>query len=146
MKAVLLPPTTTAILVALLVLLSGCGSYTPASLSGDVRFDNVPVAEGGIRLFPLQGTKGHGAAVTIADGRYAFPLESRLAPGSYRVEIHALQKTGKKIEDLDEFTGKVKGMIEESTPLIPRRYNIESMLEVTLEPGANAHDFLLTPQ
>jgi hypothetical protein len=145
MKAVFLSRAAAAILVALLVPLSGCGSYTLASLSGEVRYDNTPVAEGGIRVFPLQGTKGHGAAVAITGGRYAFPLESRLAPGRYRVEIHAMQKTGQKIEDIDEFTGKVKGMIEESAPLIPRRYNIESTLEIMLEPGSNTHDFLLTP-
>lgn len=146
MHAWLVAPRTPLVIIAVAMVLPGCGSSTPASLSGEVRYQDVPVAEGGIRLFPLQYTKGHGAAVTIADGRYAFPLASNLAPGLYRVEIHAMQKTGRKIEDVDEFTGTSKGMIDEYKPLIPRRFNVESTLEVRLEPGHNAHDFLLTEQ
>ncbi len=129
--------------IAVVIALVGCNSYPPASLSGEVRYEGAPLAAAGIRLYPIRGTKGWGAAAIIKGGRYDLPLGSGLAPGTYRVEISAVQKTGKQVPDIDEFTGKTKGMVDEYATLVPEQYNTESTLEVTLRAGANTHDFNL---
>ena len=60
--------------------------------------DGQPVGDGSISLIPSGGTIGPSSGGKIADGFYA--IERKLGPavGTYRVEILAVRKTGRKVE------------------------------------------------
>jgi hypothetical protein len=132
------------LVVVLPLGLTGCGLSGRASLSGEVRYGSELVSDGAVRLVAIQGTDGHGAVARVVDGHYAFPIDKMLLAGLYRVEIRGMRKTGAKESERDDETDKVTRIIDVVENFIPPRYNAESELQVTLKPGHNSQDFLLT--
>lgn len=123
--------------------LGGCGSEGDlCSLSGRVTFDGKAVEDGDLRLDPIDGTPGTGASAWIHGGQYAIPPDAGLLAGRYRAWIAATRRTGKIIKPAQPQPGE-PAQWPEQIQYIPRKYNVESQLTVTLTPGENTEDFLL---
>ncbi len=130
------------LLASLLVLgMAGCGSGAASWLSGTCSYGGRPIEEGNIRLFPIDGTPGHGAAVRIEQGRYAFEPAAGLVAGKYLVAVSATRATGRMLPG-EGLPGEPDA-VPEIEQYIPERYNHSSELRLTLEPGENQHDFEL---
>jgi len=127
------------------VALAGCGGGEPAALSGRIDYLGKPIADGGIRLFPLQGTPGRGAVVEIADSHYAFPLDKGLYAGRYRVEMFAARPTGRKIMPPEGEPGP-REPVDEYVSHLPEIYGIASILKIDAQPGDNTRDFHLAKE
>ena len=87
----------------LCIFLAGCGPAYDGDrrypLSGAASFDGQPIDLGSITLIPTDGdTKYHSGGV-ITDGKYSIPEEKGPRSGKYRVEVHWLKRTGKRIID-----------------------------------------------
>ena len=126
-----------------LLSLTGCGdSSDRQSLEGTVTFNGVPLAEGQITFVPQRGTKGPTAGDKITEGHFSISPKGGTFAGTFRVEIVATRKTGKKAKDYR--TGE---MIDNIEQFLPARYNRQSELtaEVT-ESGPNQFEFALTSQ
>lgn len=84
--------------VWVLLSLTGCGEQASdrQSLKGTVTLDGTPLVEGSILFVPQQGTKGPTAGGKISEGRFSVSPEGGTFSGTFRVEITAVRKTGKK--------------------------------------------------
>jgi len=130
--------------------LAGCGSGDGLSrhpISGVVKFDGKPLANGMIQFFPT-ATAGPAiaAGATIAGGQYAIPTAEGLVPGPYKVMISSVGGGKEKAapgESTDE--GAMPGLGPLHAPeLIPAQYNAKSELNVNVkEEGPNEFDFNL---
>ena len=126
-----------------LLLLAGCsGTSGRQSLEGNVTLDGEPLPEGGISFRPLPGTRGPTAGGKISEGKFSVSPGKGTFVGTFRVEITASRKTGRK--KLDPIMGDE---VDEMVQFIPERYNRQSELraEVTAE-GPNRFDFTLSSQ
>lgn len=116
----------------------GCGG-PPADrfpVSGRVMLDGKPLGSGMITFLP----SGEGPAVgaPIAEGAYRLGAVEGPAPGAHRVEIDAVEPTGRRVKDLDNPAISS----EETRNIIPPAFNRQSRLVVEVEPGgANTFDF-----
>lgn len=126
----------------MVLALAGCGPGTSSSLLGTCSYGGAPIEEGNIRLFPIDGTPGHGAATRIEQGRFAFPPAAGLVAGEYLVAISATRATGRTV--VGEGLPGEPATVPEIEQYIPERYNQDSQLRVTLKPGENEHDFTLS--
>jgi hypothetical protein len=127
--------------LALLPLLIGCGrSDNRAEVSGTIRLNGEPLATGTISFVPMEGTTGPSSGGHIIDGEYHVPGQNGVAVGKNRVSILSVVKTGRKIGDL-------RGESEdEKVQVVPRKYNTESEVICTVQPGSNRLDFDLKGQ
>jgi hypothetical protein len=120
-----------------LLLLCGCAGSEP-SISGTVKLDSEPLAEGAVRFIPIEGTSGPDAGAEIKDGKYRV-VQPGLAPGRYRVEFSSHKPTGKRVRD--PLGG---GLAQETVQLVPQQYRGEnSTLRRDITQGANTKDFEL---
>lgn len=126
----------------LLVCAAGCGRNTgTVSIGGAVSYDGQPVASGTIIFMPVEGTQGPSTGSAIEAGRYQVPAQKGpLAGGRYKVEITALQKTGKTVPNMFDPNGQPLEAVEQ---FVPECYNARSKLMVTVTAGANKADFSL---
>jgi hypothetical protein len=109
----------------------GCGrgdGLDRREVRGDATYDNEPIPEGTITLFPKAG--GFVASGPIVNGQYVIKRASGPTPGLYQVKITGLRKTGNTIRI--EEPGVETKEIEEVTSYIPTRYNDKSELELTV--------------
>ena len=124
-----------------LLVLAGCdrGSDRQA-LEGTVTLDGAPLAEGSITLRPLPGTRGPTAGGKINEGKFLISAEGGTFVGTFRVEITASRKTGRKVKD-----PMLGHEMDETVQFIPVRYNRQSKLTaVVTEAGPNRFTFPLT--
>lgn len=121
---------------------AGCGPGSTGWLSGTCSYGGAPIEEGHIRLFPIGGTPGHGAAVRIEQGRYTFAPAAGLVAGDYLVAISATRATGRTVAG-EGLPGEPE-TVPEIEQYLPERYNLDSTLRITLKPGENEHDFTLS--
>ena len=121
----------------------GCGGGAACSLSGQVTFDGQPIADGNIRLNPIEGTPGKGGKAKIVNGAYEIAEEEGMLAGKHQVLISATRGTGRMVraESLDGGPSQT----EEVVQYIPPRYNRATELVLDLEPGENEKDFPLDP-
>jgi hypothetical protein len=129
-------------------LLTGCGSDSPrVAVDGQVTFEGQPLASGQIAFIPLGAESAPTAGATISEGRYQIPAEQGPFPGEHRVEIRAYRSTGKKVWDGmgdENAPATQKRYVEELEQYLPRIYNDESTLRVTITgPKKDQHDFAL---
>ena len=124
------------------LLLCGClgSDASRGAVSGLVRVDEWPLAQGSIEFFPIEGTKGPSTGGSIHDGRYEIAREKGPAVGRNRVEIRAFQSSGKRLPDMKR-PGEV---IDELVPLLPAACNDRSELTCEIRPGDNRLDFELS--
>lgn len=123
-------------LPGLLAFSMGCGSGGPSrvGVSGTVLLDGEPVPEGTVVFVP-EG-EGIRAGGPIENGKYSVAAAFGPNLGKHKVEITWPKKTGRVIN-----TPKTEGETDERTEAIPEKYNKNTTLVVTIQPGANQHDF-----
>lgn len=81
------------------LVMAGCSSSDRHSVSGDVTLDGKPMENGSISFRPVPGNDSNTAGGTISNGKFHLPANHGLKPGKYMVTIHAVELTGRKIED-----------------------------------------------
>jgi hypothetical protein len=128
--------------LGLCALLVGCGGSKYSGdkrypLTGEVTFDGQPIDLGSIAFIPAGG-EGRGSGGVIQDGKYDVPEEKGATAGTYRVEIHWLKLTGKRLRDPD--TGE---MYDERREAIPAKFHTSSELTAEVPLPENRHDFKL---
>ena len=124
-----------------MLLVAGCGAGETSWVSGACSYGGAAIDEGQIRLFPVEGTPGHGAATRIVQGTYAFEPAAGLVPGEYLVAVSATRATGRMLAG-EGIPGE-PNTVPEIEQFIPERYNHASELRLTLKPGENHHDLAL---
>jgi len=127
--------------IGVLLSLVGCGDSSGQQLlEGTVTLDGVPLVNGHITFLPQRGTKGSTAGSKITEGDFSIPSKKSVFAGTFRVEITALGKTGKKV--MDPMLGREVAQVKQ---LIPARYNHNSELTVEVtESGPNRFEFNLS--
>ncbi len=130
----------TYLCVLLLLSAAGCGgSADRQAVQGSVTFDNAPLEQGTVRFIPASGTAGPSAGGEIKNGEFSIPPDKGVLCGSFRVEITASRKTGKKVRD--RMSGE---MTELSAQFIHPRYNTNSELTAEVKRGdPNRFEFAL---
>ncbi|QDU42952.1 hypothetical protein Mal52_14220 [Symmachiella dynata] len=121
----------------LLLGLAGCGDNTSVWVNGDVSYQGEDVEDGTIFFFPEHG---EGSGTRITNGKYSISQPPGATAGVNRVQLSWSRKTGKVIH---LGPGGKGPDIDEMKEAFPPKYNSESELEVTLEPGNNVFDFHL---
>ena len=117
----------------------GCAAGDRAELQGTVTVAGTAVEEGSIALVPVAGTSGRSAGAFIAAGRYRLGDREGVRPGRFLVQIAAVRKTGKMVEN-----AAVPGtQMEEVADIIPPEYGHKSTLEVDIKPGVNTLDITI---
>lgn len=123
-------------MLACLLVFSGCGGSDRSPVSGTVTLDGQPVAVGSISFRPAKGTKGNTAGTTIVDGRYTVAAERGLSPGDYTVQVETFYKTGQKFNDPQKGIVDVEKRVD---------YNEQGKLTATVTAGRNdGIDFAIT--
>ena len=109
-------------------------------VSGNVAFKGQPIEKGQIRFIPVDGTRGPVTIDSIDDGYYTTENTAGVPVGAHRVEI--LGYDGKEYASAP--TGPGAPPVRQ---LLPKKYNKESELKVTLESGQDDDhlDFKLDP-
>jgi hypothetical protein len=121
---------------ALISFSLGCSTDVKhGTVSGTVKIDGQPLKSGTIRFDSSDGRTA-AADATIADGKFNVALP----PGDKRVSITSPKVIGKK-KMYDTPDSPVYDVTEE---LLPKRYNAESTLTMTVTAGAQEKDFPLT--
>lgn len=127
----------------LVSLLVGCGPADRLYVDGEVSFDGEPIEYGHVQFSPIGGTEAPTGGAEIKDGKYEIDSVRGLYKGSYRVEIQAWKRDGKRSEDpvTGEFTegGDLKA-------ILPKKFNEDSEMTVEVESGKQTHNFTLTSE
>jgi hypothetical protein len=97
-------------------------------ISGDVTFNGEPVEKGQIRFIPIDGAANPITIDPIDDGAYTTENTRGVPVGTHRVEI--LGYDGEEYRNAP--TGPGAPPVRQ---LLPKKYNKESELQVTLESG-----------
>lgn len=122
----------------LLTMLAGCGGSgkTLHKISGEVTFDGEPVESGSMQFIPESGTP---EGCNINDGKYT----AKVSPGKTKVKIYASKPhPTKKTPNADPSKPDLPLMVE----YIPRKYNENTELSITVEKDGETHDFRLSPK
>jgi hypothetical protein len=115
------------------VLLAGCGGTS--RIEGTVTLDGQPVDGGTISFINPGG--GENAGGKIQGGKYS--IESKLTPGTYKVEINWLKSTGKTVPNKSD----VGTTQDETKQVIAMEYNKQSKLTAEIKSGSNTVNFEL---
>ena len=123
------------ILLGLTVLtpLAGCGKTSDRALvSGKVTYRGEPVANGEIRFDAIGGTT-QPAGASIRDGQYQVVGKGGVPVGNHRVSITAFRPNS-GASAAPSGAGPMGGG---GVPIqyLPAKYNTQSTLTITLEPG-----------
>ncbi len=111
-------------------LFAGCQkSDGLCAVEGTVTLDGAPLAEGTINFGPMAGAHGTATGAKIVDGKYS----ARASQGEMAVSIRSQKR--ETVQDPE------RGEMITATELIPDKYNQNSELKVTIQPGKNTHNF-----
>jgi hypothetical protein len=122
----------------LLLPLTGCGGDGRIPVSGAVHWEGKPLEDGRIAFTPSgDAGKRPQASGPIRDGKYSIPAAEGPMPGSYRVEVFSLKKTGKKVPT----PGDPSVFRDEEKETLPAEFNKASKLTVNFESGKQVYDF-----
>jgi hypothetical protein len=114
------------------VFLAGCSGSS--RLEGTVTLDGQPVDGGTISFINSSGQNGN-AGGQIQGGKYS--IESKVPPGTYKVEINWLKSTGKSIPNKSD----PGTMQDETKQVIPMEYNVQTKLTAEVKSGSNTFNF-----
>ena len=130
-------PTYAMLVIACL----GCGSSDGRmAVKGNVMLEGVPLETGEIVFLPTGSTQGPVAAGEIKNGEFLIPAAKGPVAGTYRVEITADRKTGKKIQ-ADESSSE---LVDQYAQYLPARYNDLSELTAEIQPRGEPLQFELS--
>jgi hypothetical protein len=122
------------------VLVTGCGDGR-VRVSGTVVFEGKPVEQGIISFEPVDGV-GPTTGGSVTDGSYDLTGNARATAGEKIVRIYASRKSGRKFPAGPPSPPGT--MIDEMIQCIPKQYNDQSSLKVSITPGRdNTHNFEL---
>ena len=113
--------------------LTGCSKPpTPGTVTGTVTLDGQPLKSGTIR-FDAADNRTPAADASIVDGKYT----AAVPPGDKRVTITSPKVVGKKkmYDTADSPT------IDVTEELLPRRYNAQTELTLSVKVGDQEHPF-----
>ena len=117
-------------------LLAGCSSGpAPATVSGEVKVDGVPVANGTISYVPADST-GAPASADIKNGRY----EIRTTAGKKLVQV-SVPVPGPKHK---AYVGDDAPWVETTQESLPDKYHSKSELTFDVKAGSNTKDWDLS--
>jgi hypothetical protein len=122
--------------------LAGCGDRGPdrVVVSGTVTFNGKPLPHGNIRFMPTGDSAVPMAGTIVRDGVYKVERHGGVPVGAYKIEIEAYQ-VDKRHTNPDSPMARGAPRIQ----YLPKRYNANSELTITIEPGrAIVKDFALT--
>jgi len=120
-------------MACLMLLLSGCSKSPTRRVTGEVSYKGEPIQSGTIELIPIEGTEGPTVGGSITEGAYDVPAaKGPLATGTYRVKLWAMKDTGKFPPG-----PRYPKSTTVRKSIIPEEYNIESTLQVKIDPNAN---------
>ena len=119
------------VIAAIVLLTTGCSEGLPrAEVHGKVTLDGKPIPQGDIRFVP---TSGPVWSAKITDGNYTTAGTKGAPVGKLRVEIQAF-RTPPNFPSSLPADGSADGVPMEQ--YLPAKFNLESKLEMTIEPGA----------
>ena len=124
--------------LSLLVACGGCGGGSAPEkviISGVVTYDGKPVANGEVRFYPIEGTKGAVSGGPIRDGAYVAQGKGGVPIGKHRVEIQAF-RPAKGHESNPE-----GGPVDQ---YLPARFNESSTLTEQITTETKKIDFALS--
>ena len=119
--------------------LAGCSRQNNdrAEVSGNVLVDQVPLAEGSIAFFPIDGTIGPSAGAIVENGRYHIPQAKGAAVGRNRVDIRGFRWSGKKARDI----WRPGETVDERVSAVGPEYNSQSTLSADIRAEKNELNF-----
>jgi hypothetical protein len=129
LRCMKLPQTLSFAIVAIHFV--GCGrtdGLTRVVVNGNVRLGGAPVERGQIRFIPDVDTAGPVTIQEISDGEYSCQRSGGVPVGKHRVEILAWDPSVPFPTGPGQATPK---------QLVPKKYNEESQLVVTLDDSTN---------
>lgn len=129
-----------AILVVCSAITAGCGRGDRpdlGSVSGTVMLDGAPLADAYVQFLPEKGRPS--TCRTDANGRYT-PVYIRSISGACLGRNAVFISTLQNEPATDSVNGKV---VPKSPERVPARYNVDTQLEVDVQPGSNRFDFEL---
>src|SRR5262245_17140485 len=107
--------------------LVGCSSSdTHGEIVGEVFLDNAPLSKGQIRFVPTDGKRSPTDA-EITNGKFT----ARVPVGEAKVEITAPKVIGTR----KMYPTNDSPTVDDIVGLLPARFNVESKLKMTVEPG-----------
>jgi hypothetical protein len=106
-----------------LLLLAGCGGEQPAEVTGTVKMDGKPLAEGEI-IFEAADASKTPAAATIKNGEYTVLV----LPGQKKVKVTASRPPKRR----DPLLGDAA-----REPMLGPEYNDRTTLTADVKPGKN---------
>ena len=106
-------------LAAACLVLVGCGRPTTQVMHGNVTCGGEAVSAGRVSFVPMQNASGTIYTAPIIGGRYRVNLWGNAPRGTYRVEVDARQKTGRKVQG---FNGVEKTIVDEEIQVGPAAY------------------------
>jgi hypothetical protein len=110
--------------LAALPLLAGCGGERPAEVTGTVRMNGAPLAEGEIIFEAADGSKTPAAAL-VKDGTYTV----HVLPGPKKVKVLASRPPKKRDPVLGDAAREL---------MLGPEYNDRTNLTADVQPGKNA--------
>jgi hypothetical protein len=116
------------------VFFGGCGDRGPERVvvSGAVTYNGKPIPAGDIRFVPVGTSGAPMTGAEIKDGKYTADGYGGVPVATHKIEAYRADPTGK--------TGNAPPPImARGAPrhqYLPKRYNIDSELKITVEPGS----------
>ncbi len=113
----------------------GCGPAGPdrAVVSGRVSYQGQPVAFGQIVFRPNATTQAASSGAEIIDGRYVADAKGGVPTGTFSVRIYAHRLPSGQPASAEEMAGDINAPALQQ--YIPAKYNDQSELTLTVEPG-----------
>ena len=116
--------------------MAGCGGDAAdrVLVSGKVTYQGAPVAFGEIRFDPTNSAESQPSGAPIRDGQYKVIGKGGVPVGTHRVSITAFRANTRP--QAESTTIPMSGG---AAPIqyLPHKYNTQTELTVTLEPGEN---------
>jgi hypothetical protein len=128
--------TCGGVLLVLLLGLTGCGDDSKAEVSGTVKVDGEPVADGAILFTPVNG-KGQPAGGLIQDGTYS--VKAPVAAMKVAIIKNKLVKSRKL------YNTPNSPVVKQNAQVLPAKYsdNEKTELRYDVKPGVNHKDWEL---
>jgi len=136
--------------LACVLALAATGACRPGGpqrvvVSGTVTYRGEPLREGKIRFFPTKGTDTPMAGAHIVDGQYRVDQRGGVPVGTHKVMIEAYRPLRGAGPAPELPPGDIGAGLVPQEQYLPEKYNVNTELEVTLEPGTRRTiDFELT--
>jgi hypothetical protein len=104
-------------------------------VSGTVTYNGKPIGEGEIRFMPVAASVVPMAAAEINDSKYRVDLRGGVPVGTHKIEIEAVRVDKSRLKPGQPMppSARLRGVPFQQ--YIPKRYNLDSELQITIEPG-----------